>query len=84
MLPSGLSPDTTWERKEGAVMELDPHLYLYDLRAGWRVDDEHAQQNIGNPNFGSYLYQDSTWISDPTRNTRDFQKTGVKTFNPFE
>jgi len=45
-------------------MGLDPHLYLYDMQAGWPVDHEHAQQNIGNPNFGSYLYKHSTWISD--------------------
>ena len=45
-------------------MGLDPHLYLYDLRAGWPVDHEHAQQNIGNSNFGSYLYKHSPWISD--------------------
>ena len=45
-------------------MGLDPHLYLYDLQACWPVDHEHAQQNIGNSRFGSYLYKHSTWISD--------------------
>jgi hypothetical protein len=45
-------------------MGLDPHLSLYDLQAGWPVDFEHAQQNIGNAHFGSYLYKYSSWIQD--------------------
>lgn len=43
-------------------MGLDPHLYLYDLQAGFPVDHEHAQHNIGNAYFGSYLYKHSPWI----------------------
>lgn len=45
-------------------MGLDPHLYLYDLRAGFPVDHEHARQNISNPHFGSYLYKYSRWIEE--------------------
>ena len=28
------------------------------------MDFEHAQQSIGNPHFGNYLYQHSRWIQD--------------------
>jgi hypothetical protein len=45
-------------------MGLNPYLYLYDTHAGSAVDHEHAQQSLGNPRFGDYLYQHSAWISD--------------------
>jgi hypothetical protein len=45
-------------------MGLDPYLYLYDLKAGLAVDHEHAQQNISNPHFASYLYEHSPWIEE--------------------